>query len=927
MADVLIATKLQIPRVRAERVIRPRLLDRLNSGLGCPLTLVSAPAGFGKTTLLAEWVAKIDRPSAWLSLDEHDSDPVRFMIYFIRALQQIEDEAGASTLAFISEAVMPARVTSFLPPLVNDIHNIPEAFVIVLDDYYLVTDRGVHEALAFLIEHQPEPMHLVIVSRADPPLPLARLRARGQLGEIRQADLRFTALEAEEVLNQALGSRLMPSQVGMLTERTEGWIAALQMASLTLQALIFEAGSPPGGVEAFIQTFGGAHRHVADFLVEEVLARQSEEVHFFLLWTSILDRLSGPLCDALLADPMTPAGQAQAGSGQQMLEHLERANLFIEPLDDRREWYRYHRLFADLLRLRLREATQATPSVDRPIDIAPLHRRVSAWYKANSMLPEAIQHALRAADYEEAAGLIEQEAPFAWCQGELSTLLRWLETLPADARRNHPMLSIYLATIRFLRADSLVRVEALVEEASEHDLTGLYAGEISLLQAILGMYRGEIRAGLVLAQEAVERVPEESHFRGLATRVLSALHLLTGDLAAAEQLLEQDLIAGERTGDRLGLSASVRRLGSLAFLRGELRKAKIYYQRALELSRDSGGRLWPVAGRIVIHLAELALERNELEAAEALLNQASDLLENFIPGWNSESYVLLARLEHARGRAEYARAAMQAALERARTTETSMDDVYLEILAARLAIWQGDLVAAERWVSQCTSASESRSVSAAGDLEGLIRSRLFREIGRTTLARYYLVRGEPAQAVAVLEPPLADLQGRSMWGNRVELLALRALAHQAQGNTAQAQLDLEQALELAEPEGFVRTFVEEGEPMRCLLVEAAQQGRAREYALYLLMNMEAGAQPPLSDRGPSLERTGGHPSLVEPLTEREMEVLRFLQTSLTTPEIASEMGIAPSTVRTFVKNVYGKLGVHRRLDAIEQAKVLGLLRT
>ncbi len=926
MADTLIATKLQIPRVRAESVVRPRLLDRLNAGLACPLTLVSAPAGFGKTTLVAEWVTSLDRPSAWLSVDERDSDPVRFLTYFIRALQQIEDEAGASTLASISSAVMPPRITSFLPPLVNDIHNIPEAFVIVLDDYHLVTDQAVQEALAFLIEHQPEPMHLVITSRADPPLPLARLRARGQLSEIRQADLRFTASEAEELLRRALGSRLVSSQVGVLTERTEGWVAALQMASLALQALPSEAGSPPGGADAFIQTFGGAHRHVADYLVEEVLARQPEGVRSFLLRTSILDRLSGSLCDALLADPGIPAGEDRAGSGQQMLEHLERANLFIEPLDDQREWYRYHRLFADLLRLRLREAAQAAPSEDRPIDIASLHRQASAWYKANAMLPEAIQHALRSADYEEAAGLVEQAAPLAWRQGELSTLLLWLESLPEEARHNRPLLSIYLATIRFLRADTFARVEALVEEASEHDPAGRYAGEISLLQAILALYRGEIPAGLALAQQAVERVPAESHLHGLGTRVLSALHLMTGNLGSAERLLEQDLAASERAGDRLGLSASVRRLGSLALLRGELRKAKGYYQRALELSRDSGGRLWPVAGRIVLHLAELALERNELEAAEAQLNQASDLLEHFVPGWNSESYVLLARLEHARGREMDAQAAMQAALERARTTETSMDDVYLEILAARLAIWQGDLVAAEHWASQWMSGG-AWDESGAGDLEGMIQSRLFREIGRTTLARYYLALGEPAQAIAVLNPPLEDPRARSAWGNRVELLALRALAHQALDDPAQAQLDLERALELAEPEGFVRTFIEEGEPMKLLLGEAAQRGRAKEYARHLLGILEAGTPPHPTDRGPSPERGAGRPPLVEPLTEREEEVLRLLRTSLTIPEIAGEMGIAPSTVRTFVKNVYGKLGVHRRLDALERARELGLLRT
>jgi LuxR family maltose regulon positive regulatory protein len=907
MPAALIATKLHIPRVRAERVARPALLDRLNAGLAGRLTLVSAPAGFGKTTLVAEWVSHLDRPVAWLSLDERDSDPARFLAYFISALQHIEDEAGTAALASIGNTPAPSDIAHLLPQLVNDIQDIPEPFVLVLDDYHLVTGQPVHDALAFVIEHQPEPMHLVITTRADPPLPLARLRARGQLNEIRQADLRFTPAEATELLRANLGSKLASDQVETLTERTEGWIAALQMASLALRGLPAGAGRLPAGAETFVRTFGGAHRHIADYLVEEVLAQQPEEVRSFLLRTSILDRLTGPLCDDLLA------GESQSASGTQMLEDLERANLFIEPLDDRRQWYRYHRLFSDLLRLRLSQS-------DPPIDAPSLHRRASAWYAAHDMLPEAIQHASQAADDEQTAMLIEQAAPAAWRQGELTTALQWLDSLSQASRRRHPLLSVYLATICLLRAEPFARVEALVQEAAASDSQARCAGEVALLRSMVAMYRGEVPAALAESQQAVVRIPDDSPFRGLATRVRSALHLMTGDLDAAERLLEQDVAASDRAGDRLGCSASLRRLGSLALMRGGLRRAGAFYQRALDLSRDSAGRPWPVAGRILLHLAEIALERNDLNTAEALVNQGSDLLERFLPGWNSEAFFLRARLEHARGREDGARASSQMALERARTTETSMDDVFLEIQAARLAIWQGDLAAAERWASKWTSRSEPRSLSRSQDLEVMIRSRLFREMGRTTLVRYHLARGDADEARKLLGPSSETDAGPSPWGNRVELLALHALAKHAGGDSVQAQRDLDEALGLAEPEGFVRAFIEEGEPMKRLLQEAARRDRHRAYALRLLQVMEAGTRPP-----PAPEHGSAPAPLVEPLTEREVEVLRLLQTSLTTPEIADELGIAPSTVRTFVKNVYGKLGVHRRLDALDRGRELGLL--
>jgi len=939
MAMPLLTTKLQIPSLRRERIARPRLLERLNAGLVCPLTVISAPAGFGKTTLVAEWLAHCKRPSAWLSLDERDSDPARFLSYLVGALQQIEDEAGQATLATLAATRAQPSLSALLPQLINEINAIPEEFILVLDDYHLIGAQVIHEALTFLVDHQPQPLHLVIASRADPPLPLAQLRARGHLNELRQADLRFTPEEAAELLSRVLGSGLSAKEVNLLTERTEGWVAGLQMAALALQELPAGLGLPPRNAEAFIEAFGGTHRYILDYLVEEVLHRQSPQTQFFLMRTSILERLCGPLCDAVTSGTETPpvssagenegsaADQARGTAGQQMLEGLEHANIFITPQDDRREWYRYHRLFADLLQQRLHRAATSIQPYGQPVDIAALHRRAAEWHERNGTLPEAIHHTLAGADYEEAARLIEQAAPDAWRQGELVTLVKWVESLPEAVCRSHPLLCVYSAAVSLFRTTSYSRVELLAKMAAENDPEGRLRGEVAVLRALLALYQGDIPSGLMFAQEAVHRLPEASPFHGLATRTLSALHLMTHETEAAERLLEEDLAASERSGDRLGASASVRRLGSLALYRGELRKAWSLYQRALDLSRDAHGRLWPVAGRVLIHLGELALERNDLDGAAACLSEAMELQAAIMLAWNASGYVVLARLRQAIGDEAGAREAMETARQLAQSTETGVDDIYLEVQAAGLALSQHDLTSAERWASRWTSGSEPSAQPQGGDVEALVQSHLFHVMVQTTLVRLHLARGQPDQALATIERLRDTSPGRPASGNPVEFLALRALANRALGRTEAALSDLGAALKLAEPEGFVRTFIDEGEPMGQLLREAAQRGVATEYVTRLLGALEEGARPGSFARAGTPVALPRPTTLVEPLTEREVEVLRLLQTSLTTPEIASEMGIAPSTVRTFVKNLYGKLGVHRRLNAIDRARELGLLQT
>jgi len=932
MTTPLLTTKLHVPRLRPERISRPRLVERLESGLSRPLTLISAPAGFGKTTLVAEWLASSRRPSAWLSLDEQDNDPTRFLAYLTAALRAIEDEAGQATMTTLTLAGPQASLPALMPQLVNEISAIPEEFILVLDDYHLLTSQPIHTGVGILVDHLPACMHLVLVTRADPPLPLARLRARGQLNELRQADLRLTPEEAADLLQQAMEGTLSSSQIEALNERTEGWIAGLQMAALALQERSTAPGFPPPDTDAFIEAFGGTQRHILDYLVAEVLGRQSEPVQSFLLRTSILDRLSGPLCDSVIGAPLAasegeedraarPAAAAPASfSGKQMLEELERNNLFVTPLDDRREWYRYHRLFADLLRQRLQSAATA----EGESSVTELNLRAARWFEAQGMLPEAIRHTLTAGEYLAASELIERAAPMAWRSGELATLQEWLDALPEAVTASRPLLSVYAAVILLLRSTSIDPVERLIRQITQQDQAGRLEGEVLLLRALVAMFQGDLQSGLAAAQAAVQRLPGESVFRGLALRTLSAIHLLAGDLAAAERLLEQDLTSGEATGDLLGLSASLRRLGSLALYRGELTKARSFYQRALDLSRDSSGRLWPMAGRILTHLGELALEQNRLEEAQDFITQAVEVLDLFVPGWNSGSYVLLARLRQALGDEAGAGQALAIARERAAGTTTSMDDVYLEVQAARLALAQHDRASAERWAAVLGSSAATARRQPGQEIETLVRSRIFNEIVQATLARLWLIRGQPDEALSVLDRLESEMPGSGEVGNRVEVQMLRALASSALGQTDQALADLEQALRLAEPEGFVRTFIDEGEPMASLLREAARRGVVTGYANRLLAALEESDRPRAA--APTGKAAPGLPTSVEPLTEREIEVLRLLRTALTTPEIAGELGIAPSTVRTFVKHLYGKLGVHRRIEAVDRAEELGLLR-
>lgn len=890
----LLSTKLYVPSPRPNLVPRAHLIARLDDGLrlGSRLTLVSAPAGFGKTTLVSAWMANCDRPVTWLSLDERDNDPVRFLAYLAAALCSVgvEVEEGAS--------LEPGE--TFLTALINRI-NAVSPFILVLDDYHFITAQPVHDALTFLLDHLPGTVHLAIVTRADPPLPVAHLRGRGQLTELRLVDLRFTTDEVQEFLNRIMELALSADDVAALASRTEGWIAGLQMAALSLQG--------KDDVSRFIAAFTGSNRYILDYLLEEVLHRESEQVQAFLLQTSILDRLCASLCDAVrFGKAESPISDLQS---QAVLEHLESANLFVVPLDDRREWCRYHRLFADLLRQRLHQIY--------PDRVPGLHRRASGWLEQNGLMAEAIDHALAAEDLERAADLIEANAEATLMRGEVATFLRWIDALPDGLVRARPALSVLYAWMLLWQGQSLKHIESLLRDVEEEGES--VSGRATALRGLMAGLQGRVERTAELCTLALEQLPEEDRFVRMFTLwLLRTVELVSGEGGGDMQALDDVLRMSQRAGNvMLSVMIACNR-AEILMRQGRPHEAAATYQKAVELATDVQGRRMPIAGQALIGLGELSREWGDLDAAERYLVEGIELTERWTEVGPLEAYIALARVRWAQGDMESAWDALRKAQELAvKYDVTDLDDLSVAMFRAWMWISQGDLEPARRWAEErdlfeYIDTPLQEETSDSYDLR-------VRKYELLVLARLLLAQDRPGEALKLLESlvPAAEWRGRP--GMLVEIHALRALAYQAQGNLDRAVDALEYALSLAEPKGYVGIFAGEGEPMRVLLREAAKRGITSGYVNKLLAAWGASEY---GDMGEPLPHPQTQP-LPEPLSERELEVLRLLNTHLSSTEIAEHLCISANTVRFHVKNVYGKLGVHRRSEAIRRARELELL--
>jgi LuxR family maltose regulon positive regulatory protein len=955
MVTAILETKLYVPPVRPELVSRPRLIERLSTGLVAEsggfarkLTLISAPAGFGKTTLVSSWLQQLGSDqtlsslrAAWLSLDEGDNDPARFLTYLVAALETVQADIGQAALTAL-QSPQPPPLEALLTALINDIATMSASgervgevrsrpVVLVLDDYHLIVAQAIHDGLTFLLDHLPPNLHLVMATRTDPPLPVPRLRGRAQVTEVRQADLRFTAHEAAAFLNARVGLKLSPEDVAALEARTEGWIAGLQLAALALQG----QASIPGqeDVAGFVRAFAGSDRYVLDYLVEEVLNRQPERIQTFLLQTSILDRLTGPLCDAILSmgaeeqrskgdldtsapKPLrlsTPQPPGPTAPAQEILEYLERNNLFVVPLDNERRWYRYHRLFADCLRLRLHHG--------QPDHVPELHRRASVWHEQQGLMDDAIEHALSAEDFERAAHLVEQAAEDTMLRSEFATLRTWADALPEDLLRARPRLGVYQALALVMGGQPLDLARSRLRDVVAADTDGSVAGEVTAFRALIAAYRGKRERSTELSQQALELLPEESlFFRSFVAGFLGLAYLYSGDIEPATQAFQEAVRVSEKTGN-VTISVLARcHLAELAMLQGSSHRAEALYNQALDTAVDDRGELQPIAGVALIGLGRMEVERYDLEAAERHLTEGIALANRWGEAGTISGYTGLARVRQAQGDEQGALEAVQTALHIAeRFDAMEVDDIGAALCRARLWISQGNTAAAARW-------AEERKLDRDLSLEMLreeIRSAfsLYRFGEYAALARLLLAQDRPEDALNVLKPLLQAAEGAGWVIYSADALALKALALQGQGQLPQALAALERAMSIAEPGRFVRIFVEKGPPIVTLLRQAASRGIAPQCASELLAAFDA------STYGRA-EETSPYPTtqpLIEPLTERELDVLRLLPTHLSSTEIAEELLISVHTARFHIKNIYGKLGVHYRADAVARAQDLGLL--
>lgn len=887
MAHPLLETKFHVPKRRRSLVARSRLSERL-SRADTALTLLSAPAGFGKTTLLAEWLASapVDGPAAaWLSLDQRDNDPALFWTYVITALQTSAPAVGASALSLLSSGQPPTETV--LAMLLNELHAVPHEVVLVLDDYHVVEPNEIHDGMAYLLDHAPPQIHVVIASRSDPPLPLARLRARGELAEIRAADLRFTPEEAAAYLNEVMGLDLTTPDIAALEGRTEGWIAALQLAALSMQGRDDIAG--------FIAGFAGDDRYIVDYLVGEVLERQPDDVRSFLLQTSILSRLNGSLCDAV-------TGQ---GGGKAMLETLDRANLFLVPLDDRRHWYRYHHLFADMLRARLLD--------EQPDLVQELHRRASDWYECEGERSEAIHHAMAGEDFERAADLVELAIPAMQQSRREAVLRRWFESLPEALFRARPVLSAgYVGALmstgesegveerlrdaeRWLAATNERPATAAV--VVDHAKFRSLPASVAMYRAALARLQGDIAGTMAYARRALDLVGPDDHLeRGGAASLLGLAYWTNGDLDAAYRWYGEGMANLEKGGHHADLVAGAVTLADIRIAQGRLREAMAIYERGLQRANEHTPALRGAAD-MHVGMSMLFREHNDLAAATRHLRASKELGDH--AGFSQNPH----RWRVAEAGVRVAEGDLVAALdllddaERLYNGDFSPNVRPISALKARVRLARGDVGHALAWARE-------RELTADDELS------YEREFEHVTLARLLIAR---PQATRLLDRLLAAAERGQRTGSVIEILLLRALAHRELGDMPAALVALEQALTLAEPEGYVRAFLDEGAPMAALLRAAAHQGIARDYAHHLLASVDD-----------SLPRMPTQRGLVEPLSQRELAVLRLLRTDLSGPDIARELMVSLNTMRTHTKNIYTKLGVGGRRAAVRRAEELDL---
>jgi len=893
MSEPILLTKLFIPPPRHKTVLRPRLIERLNEGLHGKLILISAPAGFGKTTLVSEWIAGCERPVAWLSLDEGDNDLSRFLSYTIAALQTIKSEIGAELLGAL-QLPQPPQTDALLTNLLNEITTIPHNFILVLDDYHLIDSQPVDDALAFLIKHQPPHMHLVIASREDPALPLVKLRAGGHLAELRAADLRFTPGEAAEFLNRVMELNLSKEEISALETRTEGWIAGLQLAAISMQGYEDIAG--------FIQSFTGSHHFVLDYLIEEVLQQQSESSLTFLLHTSILKRMCGPLCDAVLGNTHP--------SAQQTLERFHRANLFIIPLDNERRWYRYHHLFAELLRQRL----------GKPAYLADLHLRASAWYETYHDLAEAFQHAIAAADFERAARLTDE----AW-QGmernfQTTTWLGWVKKLPHETVYSQPWLCVHIglaySDVGELESSETYLQYAEMALAGAKELDGLKSipMTIALIRAGNAQIEGNLAETVRYAELSLQLIPEgELLIPAQAAITLGFTQWAMGNVEASLQAMLTWVDEMKKLGNLMYVIASAFVTADMQMTLGHLDEAEKALQQTLQMVAALAPEAEVVTAHHYLGLAMLAHERGNDEEKAQLLQKVANLGQlTTLIDWPYRWGLAQASLNESAREWEAALKSLDEAKHGYVKNPIPMLRP-VEARKARIHLKQGRLDKAQAWARE-------RGLSVTDQVNYLS------EFEHLTLARTRLAEHSFEGVNGLLERLLALAETQNRTGSVIEILLTQALVYQAQGNLHQASLALERALMLAEPEGYIRIFVDEGENMRQLLLNfrsTSEKNAAHSLCLYVDKILAVFPQLEPIKSIPTINEQSLE--IIELLTERELQILRLIAEGKSNVEISQRLYLALSTVKGHNLRIFNKLQAQNRTEAVARARELGFL--
>jgi LuxR family maltose regulon positive regulatory protein len=906
----LLTSKFYFPPHRQNLVQRSHLLESLDAGLGGKLTLVSAPAGFGKTTIVSEWIQYCGHPTAWLSLDKNDNDLSRFLIYFIVALQRIDSEIGVDVQAALQESLSP-HFEILLTRLISEMERLPDKSIIVLDDYHLIHSKAVHDVINFLIEYLPPTTHLVISGRTDPPLPISRLRVQGEVNELRTPQLRFTRKELVTFFNELMGFDLSSDGIAAIEARTEGWIASLKLAALSMRGR--------DDWPEFIAKFSGSNRYIIDYLVDEVMARQPEEVRNFLHRTSILERFCASLCEYVVGGT----------KDMDIIDYLDRSNLFLIPLDDHKQWYRYHHLFADFLSQRLRES--------EPDRIPELHRRASQWYENEGLVDEAIQHALAAGDMESAARLVDGIAADLVVRRESYKLVKFVERLPSDLCQGYPMLCIWHAwALLYMGQMEIVEPALTLIEANQKKASGVpNPGYVTTVRAILANQEGDLLRSINLSEQALEEmsnaIPDRITliFQGTAVIWLGLNYRLLGDFGKATQLFMEAAKLNQKAGNFYAALLSFELLAELAVIRGQLHRALDLYQSGLELAqnwKDTEGK--PQGSLIAsagpqLGLGTMLYQLNDLDSSAAYIQRSADLFGLGDIWGKKDAYAMLAYLKQAQGEFEASAEllnkviAIKDTIVVRRSSTTDLPSLMkLAILLSRARPEMAHLL------TDVSQRVEKLGVHANDEVDFSSPADYPREFDYSELAYLLIAEDRAAEALPLLRRLLEAAITMERHGDEIRYLVMIALAQHALGNTQTAIDSLGQALTLAEPQGYVRLFVDEGWPMAELLLFAISQNIAPDYASNLLAAFPTDLHDAVQyDKDLKVDKQ----ALIEPLSAREIDVLQLMAKGYKYKEIAERLVISINTVRHHNRNIFGKLNANNRIEAIERARGLHLL--